>query len=146
MFWFEVCGCKDSREDLDENVNGIGGKALARVLRDALMQAGWYATTNEEVFAEDWGWCFFLKRADQEYMFGAHVIGTGPDMDEAEYLEAEWDEAGAFVEHWHRRGLLDRLLGRNRRDPAFQVEARVEFEAVLSGLSGFRKVKAEPSG
>lgn len=144
-FWFDVSGCKDTLQEIEDNPNSIPGCKLGEAVKSALLTNGWTeADTGSDVFAEDWGWCFFIKHEAETFMIGVHVTDSVEDADDnARYQAVERDEAGAFAEHWHKRGLMDVLTGRRKRDPSIQVAGQKAFHDVLSDMSQVRNLKAE---
>jgi hypothetical protein len=119
---FMLTGYPDTATDLEENVNGIGGKQMLEALRRRLSTAGY--TCDPEVGAEDWGWYFGAARNGRNYLCGGHVAR---DADDSAPCEAQ-----AFLEL--ERGMLDKLLGRNKADPG--VDPDLDLKAALESMPG----------
>lgn len=95
---FSTDAFADTAEALAENVNGIGGKALAEWLADALRGGGFEVTP---IYAEDHGWDFDVTHAGARYHCAASI-------------EADDAGRGGGVSIGKSRSLADRLLGRNK--------------------------------
>jgi hypothetical protein len=125
---FMLTGHADTAADLEENVNGFGGKRMLEAIRHRLVERGY--EYDPEVGAEDWGWYFDARRNGRTYLCGAHVMRDAGDGD------GDTTEAQAFLDH--QRGLLDKLFGRNKADPT--VDAAADLLAVLAALPGVTKI------
>jgi hypothetical protein len=71
---FQLTGYADTAADLEENVNGIGGKLLLDAIRLRLAERGY--DCDAEVGAEDWGWYFSAQRNGRTYLCGAQSYTT----------------------------------------------------------------------
>lgn len=127
-YLFQLTGYADTAADLEENVNGIGGKRLLDAIRLRLAERGY--DCDAEVGAEDWGWYFDAQRNGRTYLCGAHVIH---DPDDGQQTEAQ-----TFLDH--QRGFFDRLIGRNKTDP--QTDPGADLLAVLKSLPGVSDIEA----
>ncbi len=129
QFEFELTAFRDAPSVLEENVNQLAGKALLNEIRKGFVAAEYQC---DDVGAEDWGWYFYAKRNGSTYLCGAQTE-QGPEDHETE--KPLW--GSAFVEH--ERGLMDRLRGRNRPDPA--DNSAETLKQVLSGLPGLLNLR-----
>ena len=100
----------DSADDLAENVNGIGGKTLITALSDHLKASG---DQVEEVFDEDFGWCFYATHRGSRYF-----ITTSIEPDET-------DSFYGVVGVQKQRGMLEKLLGKNKMESADPVKSKL---------------------
>ena len=142
--WFQFSGHKDTPGDIAENINSFGGKSLLLALKSRLWDQPLSKSTeryDSEVFAEDWGWCVFLRHEGALIMLGTHVLSGDLSDDEAysDYVSADWIECGLSVEHFHRRSLGDLLRGRNKADPDIRTRA---FESIWKELSRLAYIRA----
>lgn len=138
--WFQLSGHKDARDEIEDNVNSLSGKTFLSKFKDVLLHNGWSKSTeryDSEVFAEDWGWCLFMRHEGALIMLGTHVLSPDLSDDEGyqEYLNDDWVDCGLSVEHFHKRTLADRVRGRNKADPTVQERAFRSIWNTLSGLS-----------
>jgi hypothetical protein len=146
--WFQFSGHKDSKDDVEENVNLISGKSILNALKAALLKSGWSVSTeryDSTVFAEDWGWCVFLRHGEALIMLGMHVLydDVSQDGEYQQYLTEEWIDGGLSVEHFHKRTLGDRLRGRNKVDPEVFKKVYRSVWDTLSGLDYIRGLSCE---
>lgn len=145
---FEFSGHKDAPDEIEDNVNAVSGKTLLQAFKVVLLDNGWSESTeryDSEVFAEDWGWCVFLRHEENLMMLGMHVLAENlfEDKDYKEYLDRDWVEGGIFVEPFHKRTLIDRLRGQNRADPTAHERAFRSIWDTLAALSYIRNLSTE---
>ena len=150
--WFQFTGHKDSRADIEENVNSFSGKTLLSSLKQTLLENGWTESTeryDSDIFAEDWGWCVFLRHEEALMMLGTHVLSDdelSEDEGHLKYLDEDWIDCGLSVHHFHKRTLGDRLRGRNKADPAVRESAFKSIWNTLSGRDDIRDLSSRPPG
>jgi hypothetical protein len=122
----------DAFDDPDEvraqNINGIGGRALAEWLTDVLRVGD---VEVSEVYDEDHGWDFDVRIGDARYHCACSV-----DSDELPHT------GGVTI--GRHRSMGDRLRGRNRIDDSDPLLIRVGD--ALSGHDGVDGVTVEFSG
>lgn len=131
QFEFETAGFLDSARDRAERVNEhIGSMSLARWLSAALRARG-YETS--EPWGEDHGCDFSLTQGGKTYICACY------SDDDEDAAPAAPRRAGVTVDQ--TRGLMDRLLGRNRasnNDPV--AEAVAEILGQHADVSQLRRV------
>ncbi len=104
-FVFQTAGFIDSSETLAENINGIGGHALALYLIGRLKQAGMDVS---EVWPEDHGWDFSVNEGAAKYLVSCSLEREGEEAGEGGTQETE-----AHVSLTKFRSMTDKLFGRN---------------------------------
>jgi hypothetical protein len=147
--WFQFSGHKDDQNHVEENVNSFSGKTFLIACKEALLVNGWSESIeryDSKVFAEDWGWCLFMRHESALMMLGAHVLlssDLSEDDEYRDYLAAEWIDCGLSVTHFHKRTLGDRLRGRNKVDPLVQEKAYRSIWDTLASLNYVRDLSIE---
>ncbi len=107
---FETSSFADDTATLAQNVNGIAGHALATWLASRLSAAGFDASA---VWAEDHGWDFSVSHQGARYLCACSIEDDGTSPREA------------HVALEKMRSMADKLMGRNKYDPADPVAAEI---------------------
>lgn len=112
----------DAADEPPNPINPIPGHALLAWLTGELRKLGYAASEPEP---EDWGWYAVVRAAND----AAYLVG------------APGEENSWTIQIHKRRALTDKLLGRNRLDPAGALSARIA--AIVRQQADFENVAYE---
>src|SRR5689334_10399394 len=90
----------DISKETPNEVNPIAGEGVLNWIRERLESAGFVATKPE---MEEWGWYIDVDGSSGSYLVGASGEPERPPTD------VDW-----IVQVHKRRGLMDRLTGKNK--------------------------------
>ena len=116
-FTFATSAFGDPDEIRKQNVNEIEGNSLARWLSGELKSRGIDAS---EVWAEDHGWDFSIMHAGAKYLCACSRE------------DGEGGPAEAHVTLHKSRSVMDKMMGRNKLDPADAAIAAIRSALTAS--------------
>lgn len=109
---------------------------MVAYVRALLVAAGWRAEGPVEKVVGD-AWQCAIDHNGIRFLLAGEMTETKAGSDD------DWRPAVISMGPESRRGFVDRLLGRNRRDPAAEAESRNAALAVLGRAAGIRSLRVE---
>ena len=117
-------------------VGALTSGTMVAYVRGLLVAAGWRAEGPVENIVEDALQCALDHN-------GIRFVLSGAMTETRAGSAHDWRAAVISMGPESRRGFLDRLLGRNRPDPAAAAEARNAALAILGRAAGIRNLRGE---